>query len=55
MNLLKKLHRDEEGLETLQVVLIIGVAALILGTIKVWWPAVRDWAQKSVETQETGW
>jgi hypothetical protein len=55
MNLLKKLHRDEEGLETLQVVLIVGVAALILAALKLFWPALRDWSKKSVEDTEQGW
>jgi hypothetical protein len=55
MNLLKKLHRDEEGLETLQVVLIVGVAALILAAIKVFWPQLKQWATDSVNNTEQGW
>jgi hypothetical protein len=42
MNFWKRLHEDEEGLETLQVVLIVGVAALILAFVKINWYRIKN-------------
>ena len=35
---------DEDGMETLQVVLIVAVAAIILIVIKLYWREVKTWA-----------
>lgn len=43
MNIFKRLHDDEDGLETLQVVCIVAVAAIILAIIKVYWQEIKEW------------
>lgn len=45
---LRRIHEDERGLETLQVVMIIAIAALILALIKAYWPLVRVWFEKLI-------
>lgn len=43
MNRLRRFHRDDRGLEALQVVMIIAVAALILALVKLFWSDVKNW------------
>ena len=45
----QRIHRDESGMETLQVVLIIAVAAVILAIFVRLWPEIRDWAEQVIE------
>jgi Flp pilus assembly pilin Flp len=40
---LRRIHKDEQGLETLQVVMIVAIAALILGLLKLFWPQIKTW------------
>jgi uncharacterized protein involved in cysteine biosynthesis len=40
---LRAFHRDECGLEALQVVMIIAVAALILALVKLFWSDIKNW------------
>lgn len=51
---LRRIHEDERGLETLQVVMIIAIAALILALIKTTWPTITAWFNKLVQAI-TGW
>lgn len=44
-----KFHNDEDGLEALQIVMIIAIAALVLIAIKNKWPEVRDWMNEQVD------
>ena len=37
-----RFNKNQKGLETLQVVLIIAVAAIILSVIVSQWPKIRD-------------
>ena len=39
-------HEDEDGMETLQVVMIVGIAAVILIALKVWWKDIKGWVGK---------
>ena len=48
-NTFKKFHNDEAGLEALQIVMIIAIAALVLIAIKNKWPEVRDWMNEQVD------
>ena len=43
MTRLTRFHRDDRGLEALQVVMIIAVAALILALVKLFWSDVKNW------------
>ncbi len=43
MHTLRRFHDDEEGLEALQVVLIVAIAAVILGLLKLYWEDVKNW------------
>jgi len=36
-------HEDEEGLEALQVVMIIAIAAVILLFIRMYWRQISNW------------
>ena len=40
---LRQIHDDEKGMETLQVVMIIALAAVILFFIKAYWPKIQSW------------
>ena len=47
-NSVKRFHNEEKGMEALQVVLIIAVAAVILAFFVRFWPEVRDWAEEVI-------
>jgi hypothetical protein len=51
---LRRIHNDERGLETLQVVMIIAVAAIILAFIKLFWTNIVGWFHK-VSDWISGW
>ena len=40
---LRAFHRDEKGLEALQVILIVAVAAVVLTFLKIYWQDVKNW------------
>ena len=42
----RALHREEDGLQTLEVVMILAVAAVILSVIVVGFPTIRGWFVK---------
>lgn len=44
-----KFHRNEKGLEALQVILIVAIAAIILALLKLYWPDVKKWFKQVVE------
>ena len=48
-NLLKQIHEDEDGMEAIQIVMIVAIAAIVLiflkGTI---WPKVSEWVERKV-------
>lgn len=43
-------HRNEKGLEALQVILIVAIAAIILALLKLYWKDVKSWFKTMVET-----
>jgi hypothetical protein len=53
-SLIAKFHSDEEGLETLQVVMIIGIAAVILAIVRNQFPTIRGWFEQMLGNI-TGW
>jgi Flp pilus assembly pilin Flp len=42
-NAVRRFHQDEAGLEALQVVMIVAIAAIVLITVKTKYPEIRDW------------
>jgi Flp pilus assembly pilin Flp len=52
--LLKKLHKDEAGLKTLETVAILAIACIILAVIKYFWNDIKEWFDKkaSVVTKD---
>ena len=44
-----RFNKNQKGLETLQVVLIIAVAAVILALVVNQWPTIRDWANEALD------
>jgi hypothetical protein len=44
-----RFHSDERGMETLQVVMIIAVAALIVAFAQAFWPKIKAWFRESVD------
>ncbi len=50
---LRRFHNDEAGLEALQVVMILAVAAVALIAVKTQWNNISQWF-KSVMGQGTG-
>jgi Flp pilus assembly pilin Flp len=53
--LLKRLHRDEAGMEAVQVVLIVAIAAVVLLVVKSLWDgSIKTWFSDNV-TNVTKW
>jgi hypothetical protein len=48
------LHTDEDGMETMQIVMIIAVAAIVLLFVKSQWETISGWASGLI-SQVTGW
>ena len=48
-------HNDEEGLETLQVVMILAVAAVALIVVKNKWTTIKNWFNTETEGATSGW
>ncbi len=48
MKSIKKFHSDERGMEALQVILIVAIAAIVLALLKFAWPNIKDWFVKNV-------
>jgi Flp pilus assembly pilin Flp len=41
---IRGIHEDEDGMEAMQVVIIVAVAALVLLALyKVFWPTIKTW------------
>lgn len=49
MHRARRFHRDESGMETLQVVMIIAVAAIIVAFAQSFWPKIKTWFRESVD------
>jgi len=47
-------HEDEDGMEALQVVIIVAIAAVVLGLLKIFWPEIKSWTKTAVKNL-TGW
>lgn len=48
--LLRNLHEDEDGMEAMQVVIIVSVAALVLLALwKFFWPPVKTWVTATLK------
>ena len=47
---IRAFHEDEEGLEALQVVMIIAIAAMILIAVKTMWTPVQTWFEEKVNS-----
>jgi len=50
----KALHEDEEGMEAMQTVMVISVAAIICIFVRGFWPGIRTWFRQSVQ-DVIGW
>ena len=44
-----RLHRDEQGIEALQAVLVMAIAAVILAVVKAKWPAIKTFFNKGAD------
>jgi Flp pilus assembly pilin Flp len=45
MDALKAFHNDEDGLETVQVVMIIAIAAVVLIALIKFWDEIKTWVK----------
>jgi len=50
---IRKLHDDEGGMSALQVVMILAIAAVVLGVIKLAWNPVKNWFLKNIANVRT--
>ena len=50
----KKFDRDQDGMEAMQIVMIIAVAAIVLLFVKGQWSNISSWADGLVN-EITGW
>jgi Flp pilus assembly pilin Flp len=46
---LARLHRDEQGIEALQAVLVMAIAAVILAVVKAKWPDIKEFFNSGVD------
>jgi Flp pilus assembly pilin Flp len=44
-----RLHRDEQGIEALQAVLVMAIAAVILAVVKAKWPSIKTFFNGGVD------
>ncbi|MBL8798564.1 MAG: hypothetical protein JNM56_32005 [Planctomycetia bacterium] len=51
---LRAFHEDEDGMEALQVVIIVAIAAVVLGLLKIFWPEIKSWTRAAVKNL-TSW
>lgn len=51
----RKFHNDEAGLEALQVVMILAVAAVALIAVKTQWSTVKSWYDTVMGDATSGW
>lgn len=54
-NAVRKFHNDEAGLEALQVVMILAVAAVALIAVKTQWTTVKGWYDTVMGNATSGW
>lgn len=50
-----RLHQDERGLKTLEVVAILAIACIILSVIRFFWFRVQNWFVSSAAETDEGW
>lgn len=50
----RRLHEDERGLEALQTVIVVALAAIMLAFLKTFWPGIKQWFRNSVQ-EVIGW
>ena len=41
----RQFHEDEAGIETVEVVLILGIGAIVMLVVWKWWEKIRDWVK----------
>ncbi|MDA1233034.1 MAG: hypothetical protein O2856_19895 [Planctomycetota bacterium] len=46
---LNRFHEDEDGIEAIQVVMILAIAAVALLVIKSAWPTIRSWFDDALD------
>lgn len=51
----RKFHNDEAGLEALQVVMILAIAAVALIAVKTQWTTIKGWYDSVMGNATTGW
>lgn len=52
---IRKLHCDERGLKTLEVVAICAVAMIVLLVIKLFWFKIQNWFVWHAADVDEGW
>jgi len=50
-----KFHKDEAGLEALQVVMILAVAAICLILLKDYWGKIKTWFKAMMDDATKDW
>jgi Flp pilus assembly pilin Flp len=53
-NVLRGFHEDEDGMEAVQVIMIVAIAAVVLAALKMAWPSIKQWFSGAV-SNITGW
>ncbi len=52
---LRKFHEDETGIEAIQVVMILAIAAVALIVIKSQWENIKSWFNDNTDDATSGW
>lgn len=51
---IERFNRDEDGMEAMQVVMIVAIAAMVLIALKVFWKTIWSWADGLVSKVTQG-
>jgi len=49
-NVIVRLHRDEQGIEAIQAVLVMAIGAIVVTAIKAKWPTIKKFFNSTVDT-----
>jgi len=54
LSAVRSFHEDEDGMEAIQVIMIVAIAAVVLALLKTTWPSIQSWFKTAVQNI-TGW
>jgi|688.fasta_scaffold14056_1 Flp pilus assembly pilin Flp len=50
-----RFHKNEDGIEAIQVVMILAIAAVALIVVRTQWSSIKGWFNEQVSDSVDGW